>query len=58
MNKYKMKIITSHEIEIEGAADQDIKEVEKDIVEGIKSGKINMNDLGNMNVQKASSIKI
>lgn len=45
VNKYKMKIITSHEIEIEGDSETNMKDIEKDIIENIRNGKININDL-------------
>ena len=50
-NKYKMKIITSHQIQIEGGEEPNVDEIEKEIIEGIRSGKISVNDLAN-NQQK------
>lgn len=44
LNKYKMKIITSHQIEIEGEQ-PNVEEIEKEILEGIRTGKINVKDL-------------
>lgn len=41
-----MKIITSHQIEIEGGSDEpNVQEIEKEIIEGIRTGKININEL-------------
>ena len=40
-----MRIITSHEIEIEGQGQQNFREVEKDILEGIRTGKLSMEEL-------------
>ena len=40
-----MKIMTTYDIDIESQGEHNIQEVEKDIVEGIKSGKISMEDL-------------
>lgn len=39
-----MKITTSHEFEIEGTGEPQIKEIEKDIMEGIKSGRITLSE--------------
>lgn len=51
-----MKIITSHEIEIEGGGQgENVQEFQKQIINGIKSGKININDLANNN-QKTNSV--
>ena len=50
-NKYKMKIITSHQIQIEGGEEPNVDQIEKEIIEGIRSGKISVNDLAN-NQQK------
>lgn len=43
--KYKMKIITSHEIEIEGEEEPNVEEIQREIIQGIKTGKLNINDL-------------
>lgn len=43
--KYKMKIITSHQIEIEGDGEPNVEEIQRQILDGIKSGKLNINDL-------------
>jgi hypothetical protein len=32
LNKYKMKIITSHQIEIEGGEEPNLEEIEKEIL--------------------------
>ena len=45
VNKYKMKIITSHQIEIEGGSNEEpnVEEIEKEIIDGIRTGKISIN---------------
>lgn len=40
-----MKIITSHQIEIEGDGEPNVEEIQREILDGIKSGKLNINDL-------------
>ena len=44
-----MKIITSHQIQIENGGEQEpnFQEIEKQILENIRSGKINLSDLAN-----------
>lgn len=39
-----MKITTSHEFEIQGTGEPQMKEIEKDILQGIKSGRINLSE--------------
>jgi hypothetical protein len=48
-----MKIITSHEIEIEGGGEA--QDFEKDILDGIRTGKININDFSNQNASNSST---
>ena len=42
-----MKIITSHQIEIEGGEEPNVEQIQKEILEGIRSGRISVNDLNN-----------
>ena len=46
-----MKIITSHQIEIQGGEQPNVEEIQKQILEGIRTGKININDFANNNQQ-------
>lgn len=53
IGKYKMKITTSHEIEIEGSENMDIGEKEREIIEGLRTGKLNIHDLTQANPRES-----